>query len=310
MASLEYSSDLISYGSGAGNLFPGNVTGDDPRGNGTLPSSSAGGQKLDVPDDPTGSSIDIPEVPWNGSDRPIDDEYGPANQDQGNTMLILLIVVLILCAVSAVAFIVRRRRRRKSAGDESASSGDDLPSDDQARGLFEGRYTLRFPQIREQFPLTWGTNEALEIVIDDKTGACGEAVLSVDEEAVMQVSLDNGAARVMIELEKGRHRIAVTAKDDDRSGEASWADVRIVDYREEIVRIFNELCSSLKSRVAGVQDRMTPRELARHVNAETPEAGQRMPDSVVVIFETANYSVHAMGREDYEKMYVSGACVT
>ena len=88
-------------------------------------------------------------------------------------------------------------------------------------------------------------------------------------------------------------------------GELSWTDLEIVDYREEIVRLFNELCRTLKSGNADVRDDMTPRELERTICGRMPETVDSI-GTAVTVFELANFSTHTVRRTEYERMYLSG----
>jgi hypothetical protein len=117
--------------------------------------------------------------------------------------------------------------------------------------------------------------------------------------------MENGMATVSLRLKKGDHRVTVRATADFLPSGDSWVNVRIVDYREEIVRMFNEMCRRFTSADDGGGDVLTPRELERSVGARMPETKRRWLDDFVTTFERANYSVHEIRRADFERMYTS-----
>jgi hypothetical protein len=78
-----------------------------------------------------------------------------------------------------------------------------------------------------------------------------------------------------------------------------------VDYREEVVRMFNEMYLNYRSRYEDVNEKMTPREMERTVSSGWPEAKKKTLGVAVAVFELANYSMHAISRGEFERMYLS-----
>lgn len=297
IASLEYSSNIINAGSEPVDYYS---SGDGATGDGSgMPSELPGEQK----EEKTGDGIDIGQLPGQGDEAKFDPFA--AGQDPGPVLAMIAFVAILLAAISVFAYWIIRKRRVKSGKNTSSDLAEHPGALPDSPRSFDGRYKLRFPQICEPLPLTWGADEPLELAVTCSDEADGEARLSVDEGEARSIRLERGKARVTLRLTKGCHRITVTPDDRDVPGEASWADVQIVDYREEIVRMFNELCRSLKSCDASVRDEMTPRELERIVIERMPETGGAM-GAVVAVFELANYSTHAVRRTEYECMYLSG----
>ncbi len=112
--------------------------------------------------------------------------------------------------------------------------------------------------------------------------------------------LDSGVARTTLVLEKGKHRISVQSAGQ----ETSWTDIRIVDYREEVVSLFNIMFQNFKVDPIVINE-MTPRELEQAVIGGLPETKRIMLDEAVSVFEIANYSIHHIRRHEYERMYIS-----
>jgi hypothetical protein len=117
--------------------------------------------------------------------------------------------------------------------------------------------------------------------------------------------LEDGRATISLKLKKGEHKITVSALTGAGPSGDSWVTVHIVDYREEIVRMFNAMCRKFKLVDEGAGDELTPREIERSVGAQLPESKRRQLDNAVTTFELANYSVHEIRRTDFERMYTS-----
>jgi hypothetical protein len=143
----------------------------------------------------------------------------------------------------------------------------------------------------------------MDIVCNDE--ATGEAMVSVDGEESRKVLLENGRATVSLALAMGEHKVTVGAVADAGHSGDSWVTVRIVDYREEIMRMFNSMCQRFKIADNRAGDELTPREIERMVGAQLPESRRPRLDAAVTTFELANYSVHEIRRTDFERMYTS-----
>jgi hypothetical protein len=304
MAALQYSSDLIGVSIQNDTTLTTDVnvhgltnnTGEDsPDNSGALQAASpnSGGSGLNI--------INLSSLTSGGNPKKPDDP-----QDPTNYLLIILIILVVLVFLAIIGYLIWRRRRRRHS--------QKMPSGGAAAGIspayFDGDYKIRFPQIREPFPIIWGENETLEVIIESKDGTMDEAVLDIDGKVTRNVRLDNGRALLGIEPGKGEHRITVGVKDGADISGPSWAIIRIVDYREEIVRMFNEMYLNYSSRYEGIGDKMTPRELELAIGLKMPETKRKALDVAVTIFELANYSLHAIRRKDYERMYVSKMDVT
>lgn len=216
-------------------------------------------------------------------------------------ILLLALLLLALLLLAIVGYILwRRRRRRKAPAVVAAVPASTRP----ALEYHEGAYRLVFPQVAAGLPAVWGAGEALDLQVMDITGKYAGLDLSVDGGAARAVALEGGEAHLTLSLEKGDHRITARPK---AGGEASWADVRIVDYREEIVHMFNDLYQDYRSGHAGTGDEMTARELETAMRRDMPEPLQKSLDDTVTLFEYANYSLYAIGRKDFVNMYKSTA---
>jgi uncharacterized protein YxeA len=307
MAALQYTSDQIGVRIQNETNLPTDVkvngltnsTGDDsPDNAGSLQADSPNGEGSGF------GIINLSSLSFASGGNP---KKPDAPQDPTNYVLIIIIILVVLAFLALIGYLIWRRRRH---GKKTPLIQDQGAATGISPGSFEGDYKICFPQIREPFPVIWGEGEALEIIIECKEGAKDDAVLDFDGKASRDVRLENGMTRLRLELGKGDHRIMVSAKDGAGSQGPSWAVVRIVDYREEIVRMFNEMYLNYSSRYEGMGDKMTPRELERAIGLNLPEAKRKALGVAVTVFEFANYSLHAIRRRDYERMYLSKMDVT
>jgi hypothetical protein len=302
ISSLDYSSGIIGSGSGPGSSYSysGN---EDISINHTLGNVSTGGGNVSE----DGGNISDPfgglffSDPGNGGSS-------ADVRDSGNTLLIIGLIAVVITIVAVIAFIILRKRRRRNVSSVSPTvTAPALPA--PAPDSYEGLFQLRFPQIKAPFPLTWGAEEPLELAITCKAESIADARLTIDGGEARFVLLENGMATISLKLEKGYHKVSVSAMSGEHPSGDSWAKVHIVDYREEIVRMFNDLCRRFTSPEDYAGD-LTPRELERSVGAQMPETKQRLLGTAVTTFERANYSLHDIRRADYEIMYISETGVT
>jgi len=305
MSALQYSSDQIGVRFQNATVLSADVgvngttnelEGDSPDNAGTPeagPQNSGGGGF---------SAINLSSLGLAGGGDPPDPE---APRDPPNYLLIVLIILVLLAFLALIGYLIWRRRRHSKETPLSPVTAATVGPTSH-----EGDYRIRFPQIREPFPVIWGEDEKLEVVIESKGGETDEVALDVDGKGRTDVRLEDGRALLRLELGKGNHRITVDAKGAAGPTAPSWADIRIVDYREEVVRIYNEMYLNYSSRYEGIGDKMTPRELEQAIGPNMPDVKKKALSIAVTIFELANYSLHAIRRRDYERMYLSRLDVT
>ncbi len=297
MAAVQYSSDLIGVKSQNTTIMPSDINVE-----GTT--NSTGGNSHDS----SGSPRIAPQNNgWNGFNivnlsSLSFNSGGPDNPDPDpiNYLLLILIILIIVAIVALVGYIIWRRRRGQKKLSVSEKEISVLPPP----ASFEGDYRIRFPQIHAPFPAIWGEGESLEVAIESIYGAASKVELDVDG-STREVALEEGGAQFRLKLDKGDHRIQVSTPGSPGVKGSSWAIVRVVDYREEVVRMFNEMYLNYRSRYEGIGDTMTPREIEQAIGPGMPEAKRKALSAAVTVFELANYSLHGIRRMDFEKMYMS-----
>jgi hypothetical protein len=107
---------------------------------------------------------------------------------------------------------------------------------------------------------------------------------------------------------------SITVRYDGSPGrlpaEASRA-ILIVDYREEIVRLYNAFLSEVRGRSSLIPEDATPREvegiMVSRPLALSAGSGQALDeialDDFISAFEEADYSLHPIERRHYERAY-------
>jgi hypothetical protein len=168
------------------------------------------------------------------------------------------------------------------------------------------------PDIKAPLPNVWSVKDKLriEIVLDKdvlkKTQKRKVEVL-IDEETVASVGLSQqGRAELSyVFLRKGEHKVrAFLPRTSRRRPLNTEIKVRVVDYREEIIRLYNEFLEKLVEYGIRPRNEMTAQEiesLILRMNDFSSEALRK----VTTCFEKAEYSNHPLTREDYEAMYLS-----
>lgn len=168
------------------------------------------------------------------------------------------------------------------------------------------------PDIKAPFPNVWGVEDELRIEIAlDKSASEGDQKrdikVLIDEETVGPFRLTwKGRAELSRRFtQKGGHKVRATLF--GKSGEAHLSaeiKLRIVNYEEEIVRLYNEFLEKLPSHGVDVRNEMTAQEIASLISKTrkfSPDALRR----VTTCFEKAEYSNHLTTREDYAIMFLS-----
>ena len=126
----------------------------------------------------------------------------------------------------------------------------------QARiSIFQSPVKITLPQISQPFPDVWGKGDDLLIVFtaDGSRHSLVHASLEIDlgpeSKSETELSPDGTASREHMYVTPGKYEIKATLSGGARNGYTPASRmVRIVDYREEIVRLYNEIVATLRSR--------------------------------------------------------------
>ena len=229
-------------------------------------------------------------------------------------------IAVAAAAAAAVALVFLGRRvlaRRLSSLDQREPAAEiaepDEPIELQSTSEPDvGLIEVRFVNNAEDLPDVWGVGETVEVEVA-LAGSDGQRV----SEATVEVTIAN--AEVSSELttdESGKCSLSWTAgpvgeyvvraavSGDARDLVASGSrSLRVVDFREEIVRLYDVFLDWARRRSSGIQDQSTPREVELTLVSHGLAVDQKALDGVISQYEEADYSEHPITRRHYEAMY-------
>ncbi len=240
-----------------------------------------------------------------------------------NWLLWLGLPALVLVVASG-GYVVRRWRpiameqlaRRiappKEPEPEPVPAPDDfLPEGEEVPEPQPTHLAITYMKASPDLADVWGVGEevTIEFHLTDEDGGdlAGELLqISFGDEQAAPIATDN----------KGRSHIAWTGHnpadyvvraefigDDHRLKAIATRELRIVDFREEIVRLYNVFTTWTESRIADYSKQLTPREVEARIVAEGLRVDERALDQLISRFEEADYSEHPIARRHYEAMY-------
>ena len=169
-----------------------------------------------------------------------------------------------------------------------------------------------FPDIEAQFPYVWGVGDALRIGIVlsnsiSEKAQKREVEVLVDEETVASIRLSQqGCAELsQVFTEKGKHKVeAIVPRTSARQPLNAETKLRIVDYGEEVIRLYNEFLGRLAGYGINARKEMTAREIQSLLLRMSDFSSEAL-DEVTAFFERAKYSNHLLTRNNYEIMHIS-----
>ena len=213
---------------------------------------------------------------------------------------------------------IQNRLLRRTPTEESAvaePSGQELSGtskDEPVPEPEETRLEIAFDKPVLDLPNVWGLNEEVPVTIrllnENGQGLEGLPVEVQGPDGGLE-SLETGAqgncgfAWTAIEL--GEFTVSVGfAGNGDYLASSDSGSFRVVDFREEIVRLYNSFVEWAGEVAPGISGQ-TPREVESMLVTSGMPLDQRALDEVISRFEEADYSEHSIAREQYEAMYRS-----
>jgi hypothetical protein len=171
---------------------------------------------------------------------------------------------------------------------------------------------IEFPQINTPLPDVWGKDDNLLIIFTVAGTSHKLEQYSLDIEFGMDSTVRSPLSKYgytsqeHIFRKTGKYHIQAVLVKDVRNGYIPASRlVRIVDYREEIVSLYNEMIAFLPDHGVRLTTKMTAREVENRVGKALPGLSNKTTNSLISIFEEANYSLHDISRTEYEKMYLA-----
>ena len=238
----------------------------------------------------------------------------------GAPVAILLVVAAALAArrVESVSLPVSVRQRLAALAPARepvaapVADAEETTEEEEIDERLPAQLAIRFIKPADDLPDVLGIGEevGIEIGIADPEGqSMGRTTVEVsvpgEEGATHLVTDSKGKCALRwTARDLGEYVVSATFPGDDKCLEASETRLlRVVDFREEIVRLYNEFLDWAESRTTAISEQSTPREVELTLVAEGLGVDQKSLDELISRFEEADYSEHPIARGHYERMY-------
>jgi len=210
----------------------------------------------------------------------------------------LLPLAALILLVGGVAGLIYLRGKREAnlvapvvpeVVDENASS----------------RLSLRLPGVEPGLPPVWNTDPLLvegRMVSTDGVPMSGQSLRFTlpETEVFSGVTGENGEVSFSKSFGLGVQELRLI---NEAEGLHTILRIKIVDYREEIIRLFNNRFKEAREQFERIKDNYTARELYNYLKEHTPEVTHDSLWELVSLFEEANYSLHVINRSHYTRFY-------
>ena len=245
---------------------------------------------------------------------------GPIKLSSVITMGSVLFAILFFAIIAYFIYHYRKklrawlkRRKVKAIAPEMASMETLLVSTEAAREVSTGdpRVEILFPLIENSLPPVWGIGEPLTItsrvlIETSENNANAIPAIKTTDSAIDIVAPDFSPVKIEHSFDrKGETDINVYFGGDTGDKMFNTRKIKIVDYREEIVELFNRLIDALSAEGIEVDRKMTAREIESQLKEKYPDLSPDTMKDIVKGFEYANYSLHPVARKIYVDMYLA-----
>ncbi len=208
----------------------------------------------------------------------------------------------------------RRQAREKPADKESPVADADVAPEPEPEPIPDPeptRLTVTFDRPAPDLPNVWGLGEPVRSVITLATeNGAGIARLPIDAHPggghlLLEADENGNCVFDWTAADLGEYTVSARFSGNDEYLESSDSrNFRVVDFREEIVDLYNSFEEWAEGQVPGISGK-TPRELEAMLVASGLPLAYRAVDEIISRFEEADYSEHSIGRRQYELMYRS-----
>jgi hypothetical protein len=225
-------------------------------------------------------------------------------------------LVMIIIGISTWWYIQRSKRKVKGEKEQVNTIIDSegvkrVEKKQPEIGGNTTRVSVTFSDIEESFPDVWGVKESIAVSImfrdrnQNRLLSQAGVVIWGDGDGSEVDTGSEGSPQLSHEYdEKGEYRITASYKEAGMGKViSSWRTIHIVDYREEMVRLFGEMLEELNLTDREITRDMTPREVEEILAGKLEEVSRESLRNVIIGFEEANYSTHPVNRESYVRMY-------
>ena len=205
---------------------------------------------------------------------------------------------------------------RRRAGEAAPESETETPVSQEGLkeagdALTEVALAVSFGGTEPDLPPVWGPGEDVSIVVR-ALDVEGEPVVGAeitiamnDGDATVAVTGDDGGCSLELTPEEvGEYAVKARFEGDATHLPSTAAgSFRIVDYREEIVRLYNDFKAWAQASTGSDFGQSTPREVELALVSGRLPIPQKSLDELVSRFEEADYSEHPIERRHYASMY-------
>lgn len=198
------------------------------------------------------------------------------------------------------------------------TTGGDEPDGDAGPAPRPVHLRIEFRKAAPDLADVWGTGEEVSVTVrmtDEEDHAIAGAIVavSVAGDGVTELAIVGGDGTYTFSLsisEPGEYPVSVEFGGDDAYLPSSESrGLRIVEFREEIVRLYNAFLDWAKERADDMTEQSTPREVEVVLVSRGLPVPQKALDELISRFEEADYSEHPIARRHYEAMYRAWSAV-
>jgi transglutaminase-like putative cysteine protease len=230
----------------------------------------------------------------------------------------LILIIGCIIAAGIGGWLLYRWLKNRSARAVSKSEGDKPEEEAKEPEVSEAwqsaspgiSLTIELPQITPPLPDVWGVDEELHVVLrlngDNGAGMTGSLQISLDgkEKTIIETGNDGTATVSRSYAVKGTYKLTADYNNDEQKASVK-RPVRVVDYREEIVALFNDLVEYFRAAGIPVSDEDTPRKIQYLVLEAKNGIPEKALEDAVACFEETEYSLHRITRQHYVTMYMA-----
>lgn len=246
---------------------------------------------------------------FEGSEKYLSSKANAIVVTQPNFLLFIFPSAIVVSAVSA--YLIRRRRLsqlKKKDREIKLSSKQEKPPPSPTKSPLK----LVFLGILPPFPNVWGVGENLRIkcylnaTARNKMKGNKTIHFSVNGHKIGEERLSESREAFIINnfLRKGKYIVTAELKGESVSSMTTNVGLRIVDYREEITKLYKTFLEHLNNCDLTVEENTTAREL-ESLLLSSGHFDREHVHNLISCFEEAEYSNHPITRSNYETMYLS-----
>jgi len=178
----------------------------------------------------------------------------------------------------------------------------------QAKSSNGKNLKISCPQIEDTLPMVWGLHDDLKIkcalTCDTRSSYNYKIRLFINNACVFEKKVTDSRFFMFSHAfyQKGDQKISAVLYDDAETPlDTTEIEIRIVDYREEIIALYQTFLKNLIKNGITIKDHMTAREIERMLQQTSKDFSKI--SCVTKLFEESEYSHHRIDRKNYKEIY-------